>query len=205
MAGIDKTDADLHKQKMKAQQAEQRAKVRERKVADRGLLLVHTGNGKGKSTAGFGTVIRALGWGHKVAIVQYVKGAWRTGEKEFFDRFPELVDMHVMGDGFTWDTQDKAKDIASARAAWEKSCLLMQSGDYDLVMLDELNIVLKYNYLPLEDVLAGIRGRDTRTSVIVTGRNAPAALVEEADLVTDMAQVKHPFDAGIKAKQGLDF
>lgn len=205
MAGIDKTDADLHKQKMKAQQAEQRAKVRERKAADRGLLLVHTGNGKGKSTAGFGTVIRALGWGHKVAIVQYVKGAWRTGEKEFFDRFPDLVDMHVMGDGFTWDTQDKAKDIASARAAWEKSCQLMQSGDYDLVMLDELNIVLKYDYLPLEDVLAGIRERDTRTSVIVTGRNAPAALVQEADLVTDMTQVKHPFDAGIKAKQGLDF
>jgi len=205
MADSNQTDANLHRQKMKAQQAEHRAKMRERKTADRGLLLVHTGNGKGKSTAGFGTVIRALGWGHKVAIIQYVKGAWRTGEKEFFDRFPDLVDMHVMGDGFTWDTQDKEKDIASARAAWDKSCQLMQSGDYDLVMLDELNIVLRNDYLPLEEVLAGVRARHIRTSVIITGRNAPDGLMEEADLVTDMTQVKHPFDAGIKARQGVDF
>lgn len=199
------SDDALHKEKMQAQQAEHRAKMREKKAAERGLLLVHTGNGKGKSTAGFGTVIRALGWGHKVAIVQYVKGAWRTGEKEFFGRFPDLVDMHVMGDGFTWDTQDKAQDIASARAAWQKSCDLMQSGDYDLVMLDELNIVLRNDYLPLDEVLKGVRARHARTTVIITGRNAPDGLMADADLVTEMAQVKHPFDAGIKAKQGIDF
>jgi cob(I)alamin adenosyltransferase len=199
------TDSAAHKEAMQAQQAEQRAKIKARKKADRGLLLVNTGNGKGKSTAGFGTVLRALGWGHKVAIVQYVKGTWRTGEKEFFKRFPDLVDLHVMGDGFTWDTQDREQDIRSAEAAWAKSRELMESGAYDLVMLDELNIVLRNKYLPVEDVLAGVTARDKRTSVIITGRNAPQALMDAADLVTEMAQIKHPFDAGIKAKQGLDF
>ena len=148
-----------HSAAMRALQAEHRAKMREKKDADHGLLLVNTGDGKGKSTAGFGTVIRALGWGHKVGIVQFVKGAWRTGEKEFFSRFPDLVDMHVMGDGFTWDTQDRAKDIASAERAWAQSCKMMNSGDYDFILLDELNIVLRNDYLPLDDVLAGLEAR----------------------------------------------
>ncbi len=194
-----------HKEAMQQQQAEHRAKMKTKKKADRGLLLVNTGDGKGKSTAGFGTVIRALGWGHKVAIVQYVKGTWKTGEKEFFKRFPDLVDMHVMGDGFTWDTQDKEQDIQSARAAWEKSRELMESGDYDLVMLDELNIVLRNKYLPVEEVLDGVDARAQKTSVIITGRTAPQALMDAADLVTKMAQIKHPFENGIKAKRGLDY
>ncbi len=201
------TDSDntAHKEAMQQQQAEHRAKMKTKKKAGRGLLLVNTGDGKGKSTAGFGTVIRALGWGHKVAIVQYVKGTWKTGEKEFFKRFPDLVDMHVMGDGFTWDTQDKEQDIKSARAAWEKSRELMESGDYDLVMLDELNIVLRNNYLPVDEVLEGVGARAQNTSVIITGRTAPHALIDAADLVTEMAQIKHPFENGIKAKRGLDF
>lgn len=198
-------DSAAHKEAMQKQQADHRAKMKTKKKADRGLLLVNTGDGKGKSTAGFGTVIRALGWGHKVAIVQYVKGTWKTGEKEFFKRFPELVDMHVMGDGFTWDTQDKDQDVKSARAAWEKSRELMESGDYDLVMLDELNIVLRNQYLPVEEVLDGVGARAQKTSVIITGRTAPQALMDAADLVTEMAQIKHPFESGIKAKQGLDY
>ncbi|NVJ96621.1 MAG: cob(I)yrinic acid a,c-diamide adenosyltransferase [Alphaproteobacteria bacterium] len=199
------TENMAHKAAMQALQAEQRAKVQEKEEAGRGLLYVHTGDGKGKSTAAFGTVIRALGWGHRVAIVQYVKGAWKTGEKLFFGRFPDLLEMHTMGDGFTWDTQDRSKDIASAEAAWAKSRALMESGEYDLVMLDELNIVLRNDYLSLDEVLEGLSARHTRTSVIVTGRNAPDALVALADLVTDMTPVKHPFEAGIKAKKGLDF
>lgn len=199
------SENSAHKEAMQQQQAEHRAKMKTKKKADRGLLLVNTGDGKGKSTAGFGTVIRALGWGHKVAIVQYVKGTWKTGEKEFFKRFPDLVDMHVMGDGFTWDTQDKEQDIQSARAAWEKSRELMESGDYDLVMLDELNIVLRNKYLPVEEVLDGVDARAQKTSVIITGRTAPQALMDAADLVTEMAQIKHPFENGIKAKRGLDY
>lgn len=198
-------DTNSHKEAMQALQAEQRAKVKEKEEAARGLLYVHTGDGKGKSTAAFGTVIRALGWGHRVAIVQYVKGAWKTGEKLFFSRMSDLVDMHTMGDGFTWDTQDRDRDIASATAAWEKSRALMESGDYDLVVLDELNIVLRNDYLALDEVITGLGARHARTSVIVTGRTAPKALITAADLVTDMTPVKHPFEAGIKAKKGLDF
>ena len=199
------TNTDNHKQKMKQLQAEQRAKVKTKKKAERGLLLVHTGNGKGKSTAAFGTVIRALGWGHRVEIVQYIKGTWKTGEKEFFDKFPDLVDFHVMGDGFTWNTQNKEQDIRSAEAAWQKSCELMTSGSYDLVMLDELNIALRSGYLSTDTVITGLKQRSHRTSVIITGRNAPDALLAEADLVTEMSLVKHPFDAGIQAKRGIDF
>lgn len=199
------TEPEAHKARMQALQAEQRAKVKSRKSADRGLLLVHTGDGKGKSTAGFGTVVRALGWGHKVAVVQYIKGKWKTGEKEFFSRFPDLVDFHTMGDGFTWDTQDKTQDIRSAKAAWVKSCDLMKSGDYDLVMLDELNIVLRNAYLTIEEVLSGIDQRAKHTDIIITGRGAPDALLNAADLVTEMRLVKHPFESGIKAKQGIDF
>jgi cob(I)alamin adenosyltransferase len=198
-------DAEVHKTKMKAQQDEHRAKMREKEKAERGLLLVHTGDGKGKSTAAFGTIIRALGWGWNVGIVQYIKGTWKTGEKEFFKRFDDLVTMKTMGDGFTWDTQDKEQDIASARKAWEESKSMMSSGDYDLVVLDELNIVLRNSYLSVEEVLEGLAARHIDTDVIVTGRTAPQALMDAADLVTEMTMVKHPFEAGIKAKQGIDY
>lgn len=194
-----------HNEAMKRQQAEHRAKMREKKQTERGLLMINTGEGKGKSTAGFGTVIRALGWGHKVGIVQFVKGAWKTGEKEFFTRYPNLVDMYVMGDGFTWDTQDRAQDIASAEKAWAQSRVMMESGVYDFILLDELNIVLRYDYLDVAEVLAGLEARSDRTSVMVTGRNAPEALVVVADMVSEIKAVRHPFENGIKAKQGIDY
>ncbi len=197
--------AAAHNEAMKRQQEEHRTKMREKKQADHGLLMVNTGDGKGKSTAGFGTVIRALGWGHRVGIVQFVKGAWKTGEKEFFNRYPDLVDMHVMGDGFTWDTQDRDKDIASAEKAWAQSREMMESGQYDFILLDELNIVLRYGYLDVAAVIADLAARSNRTSVMVTGRNAPAALMAAADLVSEIKAVRHPFENGIKAKQGIDY
>ncbi len=194
-----------HQTQMKEMQQEHRKKIRERKKADRGLVLVNTGDGKGKSTAAFGTIIRALGWGHSVAVVQFIKGNWKVGEREFFKRFPDLVTWHTMGEGFTWDTQDRERDIAAASAAWAKAKNLLQAGDYDLVVLDELNIVLRYDYLDVEDILEGLDQRDNRTSVIITGRNAKQPLMDYADLVSNIDVVKHPFDNGIKAKQGLDF
>ncbi|MEC8055285.1 MAG: cob(I)yrinic acid a,c-diamide adenosyltransferase, partial [Pseudomonadota bacterium] len=168
--------------------------------------LVHTGNGKGKSSAAFGMAIRSIGWGMRVAILQFVKGTWETGERNFFTDHPsDLVSFESMGEGFTWDTQDRDRDIAAARAAWQVSCEMLTSGDYDLVILDELNIVLRYEYLSADEVLAGLTARDPRTTVVVTGRDAPPALLEVADLVTEMTNVKHPFDAGIKAARGFDF
>ena len=145
----------------------------------------------------FGTLYRRDG--------NIIKGTWKTGEKEFFARFADLVTFRRMGEGFTWDTQDRDRDIAAARAAWQVSCEMLTSGDYDLVILDELNIVLRYEYLSVDEVLAGLTARDPRTTVVVTGRDAPPALLEVADLVTEMTNVKHPFDAGIKAARGFDF
>lgn len=202
------SDADQdaqHREKMKAVQAEHRAKMKEKKRAEGGLLLVYTGNGKGKSTSAFGTVIRALGWGHSVAVVQYIKGTWKTGEREFFARFPDLLTWHAMGEGFTWDTQDRQRDRQAAEAAWAKSRAFLESGDYDLVLLDEINIALRYDQLSLEAVIEGVKARHPRTSVILTGRDAKPELLEMADLVTEMKQVRHPFEQGIKAKQGIDF
>jgi len=200
------TDTDQeHKEKMIALKAEQRAKIKEKKRSDRGLLMVHTGDGKGKSTAAYGTLLRALGWGHDVAVLQYVKGTWKTGEKEFFKRFSDLVRLEVMGEGFTWETQDRNRDIDAAKEAWEVSKEMMNSGDYDLVILDELNIVLRNNYLDEEEVKEGLLSRHNRTTVIVTGRNAPDNIIEVADLVTSMEMIKHPFEAGIKAARGIDF
>lgn len=194
-----------HAEAMKAVQAKHRAKMKEKKKSDRGLLLVHTGNGKGKSTSAFGTILRALGWGHKVALVQFIKGTWKTGEKQFFAKYPDLITQFVMGQGFTWDTQDREQDMIAARGAWGKACELMNSGDYDLVVLDELNIALRYEYLPASEVVEGALARHSRTSVIITGRDAPQELMDAADLVTEMAEIKHPFQAGIKAKQGVDY
>lgn len=200
------TDTDQeHKEKMIAMKAEQRAKIKEKKRADRGLLMVHTGDGKGKSTAAYGTLLRALGWGHDVAVLQYVKGNWKTGEKEFFKRFSDVIRHEVMGEGFTWETQDRQRDIDAAKKAWEVSKDMMNSGDYDLVVLDELNIVLRNDYLDKEEVKEGLLARHPRTTVIVTGRNAPDNIMAAADLVTEMKAIKHPFDNGIKAARGIDF
>jgi len=190
---------------MKQVKADHLARVKQNKKSDRGLLMIHTGDGKGKSTAAFGTALRAIGWGHDVAIVQYVKGTWKTGEKEFFKLIPDLLRLEVMGQGFTWETQDRQRDIAAATKAWEVSCDIMNSGDYDLLVLDELNIVLRDGYLDVDMVRQGLLARHPRTTVIVTGRNAPNSLIKVADLVTSMKKVKHPFDAGIKAARGIDF
>ena len=198
------TEADHHKKQMQKMQADHRAKQAQVSDPDRGLVLVHTGNGKGKSSSAFGVVIRALGWKQTVGVVQFIKGSWITGERQFFDRLGG-VDWHTMGEGFTWDTQDRDRDIAAARAAFGKASAMMKSGDYDLIVLDEINIALRYDYLSVDEVLDGLGARADRTGVILTGRDAPEALCQYADLVTEMSEVKHPYAAGIKAQRGVDF
>jgi cob(I)alamin adenosyltransferase len=175
------------------------------KTIERGLLIVHTGTGKGKSTAAFGMVLRCLGHGMRVGIVQFVKGAWETGERKVLEGYPDLVTCRAMGEGFTWDTQDRARDIGAARAAWAMAKAMIADPAYKLVLLDELNIVLRYDYLPLDEVLATLKARPKDLHVIVTGRNAKPELIELADLVTEMSLVKHPFRAGVKAQKGIEF
>jgi len=182
-----------------------KAKILAGKTIEKGLLMVHTGTGKGKSTAAFGLVLRCLGHGFPVAIVQFVKGKWQTGERVALERFPELVSIRSMGEGFTWETQDRARDIAAARAAWEMAQAVLADPRYRLVLLDELNIVLRYDYLPVAEVVAALSRRRPDLHVVVTGRNAKPELIEAADLVTEMTLVKHPFRAGVKAQQGIEF
>ena len=168
------------------------------------LLIVHTGSGKGKSTAAFGTLLRALGHGYKVGVVQFIKGAWSTGEQKSLQTFGDLVTFEVAGEGFTWDTQDRARDIAAARNAWNIALKMLHDPSYKIVLLDELNIVLRYDYLPIDEVVAALSKRDKH--VIVTGRNAPQSLIDAADLVTEMNLVKHPFrEQGVKAQEGIEF
>jgi cob(I)alamin adenosyltransferase len=175
------------------------------KTADKGLLIVHTGAGKGKSTAAFGMVMRCIGHAMPVTIIQFTKGKWDTGERAVLDRFPELVTCRAMGEGFTWETQDRARDITAARAAWEAALAAIADARNAMVVLDELNIVLRNDYLPLAEVLAGLQARRPGLHVVVTGRNARPELVEIADLVTEMTLVKHPFRAGIKAQRGVEY
>lgn len=193
-----------HKAEMQKIQAKHRAKVAEAQDPGRGLVLVHTGNGKGKSSSAFGVAIRALGWKQTVGVVQFIKGTWITGERQFFKTLPQVV-WHTMGEGFTWDTQDKDRDIAAATAAYEKACEMMASGDFDLLILDEINIALRYDYLDIHTVIDGLKKRHERTSVILTGRDAKPELMEYADLVSEMGEVKHPYQTGIKAQRGVDF
>ena len=187
-----------------------RDKILATKTVEKGLLIVHTGKGKGKSTAAFGLVVRAIGNGMKVGVVQYVKGKWQTGERGVLEKFPEQVEIRTMGEGFTWETQDRARDIRAAENAWEVSKKMIDSarGDepkYDMVLLDELNIVLRYGYLDLTDVVEFLSNKPEMLHVIVTGRNAKPELIEAADLVTEMTMVKHPFRAGVKAQKGIEF
>ena len=193
-----------HAEKMAKRKAA-RAKILATKTEERGLVIVHTGTGKGKSTAAFGMVMRCLGHGMRVGIVQFVKGAWATGERHVLQRFPELVTCRAMGEGFTWDTQDRARDIAAARAAWEQAKAMIADPAYRLVLLDELNIVLRYDYLPIAEVIETLRQKPRALHVVVTGRNAKPELIEIADLVTEMTLVKHPFRAGVKAQAGIEF
>lgn len=202
------TEADdkhaKHNARMKRVQ-EARAKIQARRTIERGLLIIHTGNGKGKSSSAFGMAIRSLGWGMKVAIVQYVKGSWETGEKNFFEANPDLLTWEVMGDGFTWDTQDRAQDIAAAKAAWERSKELIMDPEYDFVILDELNIVLRDDTLDINDVTEFLKQRPMEKHICITGRNAKPELIEMADLVTEFEEVKHPFKAGFNAQKGVEY
>ena len=182
-----------------------RTKMLATKTIERGLLIVHTGTGKGKSTAAFGLVLRCLGHGMRVGIVQFVKGAWETGERKVLDAYPELVTCRAMGEGFTWDTQDRARDIAAARVAWDMAKAMIADPSYKLVLLDELNIVLRYDYLPLDEVVATLKAKPRDLHVVVTGRNAKPELIEIADLVTEMELVKHPFRSGVMAQAGVEF
>lgn len=194
-----------HKAKMANRKAAQDAEVASKTIAEKGLLIVHTGAGKGKSTAAFGLALRALGYGWRVGVVQFIKGAWESGERRALERFADLVECHAMGEGFTWETQDRARDVAAAGRAWDKACAMLDDPDVRLVVLDELNIALRYDYLPLDEVLARLGARRVDQHVIVTGRNAKPEMIAAADLVTDMTPVKHHFAAGVKAQQGIEF
>lgn len=198
------TDAKTHKAEMQKLQAEQKRKIEESTDPDRGLILVYTGNGKGKSSSAFGVLTRALGWGKTVGVVQFIKGKWVSGERQFFQKLG-TVDWHTMGEGFTWNTQDRDRDIAAAEAAFGKARDMMANGDYDVIVLDEINIALRYDYLTLEAVIDGLKARSDRTSVVLTGRDAKQELCDYADLVSEMREVKHPFQSGIKAQRGIDF
>ncbi|MDI1294589.1 MAG: cob(I)yrinic acid a,c-diamide adenosyltransferase [bacterium] len=200
---VERTE-ERHAEKMKKKQAAH-DKILASKTVEKGLLIVHTGKGKGKTTAALGMVVRAIGHGKKVGVVQFVKGAMTTGEKVVFDAFPAQIEFKPRWEGFTWDTQDRARDIAVARTAWEEVKRMIADPSYAMVLADELNIVLRYDYLPLDEVLAVLTAKPDMTHVIVTGRNAPDALVDAADLVTEMTLIKHPFRAGIKAQPGIEF
>lgn len=193
-----------HAEKMAKKQAA-RARILATKTEERGLLIVHTGKGKGKTTAAMGLAVRAIGHGMKVGIVQFVKGVWETGERRVLEQFQHLCVMKAMGEGFTWDTQDLRRDIAAARRAWETACAMLADSSFRLIILDELNIVLRYGYLPVDEVRAVLKDRRDDVHVVVTGRNAKEELLEIADLVTEMAEVKHPFRAGVRAQQGIEF
>jgi cob(I)alamin adenosyltransferase len=204
MKDIEVSEAERHKRKMENRKAVQDAEVAS-KTIEKGLLIVNTGPGKGKSTAAFGLALRMLGHGRKVAVVQFIKGAWDTGERHAMQAFGDRVIWHTMGEGFTWDTQDLKRDVEAAERAWEKALEVMAEPEVGLVILDELNIALRYDYLDLEKVVADLVARRPDLHVIVTGRNAKPALVEAADMVTEMTLVKHHFKAGVKAQAGIEF
>ncbi len=196
--------AERHNEKMKKLKVA-RDRMMETKTVEKGLVIVHTGKGKGKTTAAMGMVCRAIGHGQKIAVIQFIKGAWATGEKAVFDAFPDQVTMQAMGGGFTWETQDRDGDIAKAMAAWEAAKTYIADPRYRMVMCDEINIALRYDYIPLADVIETLKNKPADKHVILTGRNAKDELIEIADLVTDMVQVKHPFRDGVKAQEGIEF
>jgi len=197
-------DSERHREKMAKRKAVQDAEVAS-KTIEKGLLIVHTGKGKGKSTAAFGLLLRMVGYGRKSAVVQFIKGAWDSGERAALKRFDDLVEWHSLGEGFTWETQDKERDIAACKNAWEKAKDLMADPEVALLILDELNIALRYDYLPLDEVVETLANRRPDLHVIVTGRNAKQELIEAADMVTEMSLVKHHFTAGVKAQEGIEF
>jgi cob(I)alamin adenosyltransferase len=201
---IDEAEAERHRAKMAKRKAVQDAEVAG-KTIEKGLLIVHTGPGKGKSTAAFGLALRMLGRGHRVGVVQFIKGAWHSAERDALAAFGDQISWHTMGEGFTWETQDRARDIAAAERAWGQAQQLMADRSFGLVILDELNIALRYDYLDLAAVITALTARRDGLHVIVTGRNAKPELIAAADLVTEMTLVKHHFAAGVKAQPGIEF
>ena len=195
---------ERHADKMKKKKAA-RDKIIATKTIEKGLIIIHTGKGKGKSTAAFGMVFRAIGNGMRVGVVQFVKGKWSTGERKVLDAFAGQVELATMGEGFTWETQDRERDMAAARAAWEKGKSMIADPGLDMVLLDELNIVLRYDYLPVAEIIAALGAKPEMKHVIITGRNAKDELIEIADLVTEMEMIKHPFRSGVKAQKGIEF
>jgi cob(I)alamin adenosyltransferase len=204
MSNTDDTEAERHRAKMAKRKAVQDAEVADKKI-EKGLLIVHTGTGKGKSTAAFGLTLRMLGRGKRVGVVQFIKGAWHSAERDALETFGDQVSWHTMGEGFTWDTQDLKRDVAAAERAWAKARELMADPTFALIILDELNIALRYDYLNLASVVAELSARRNDLHIVVTGRNAKPELVAAADLVTDMSLVKHHFAAGVKAQPGIEF
>jgi cob(I)alamin adenosyltransferase len=205
MAGtVDETEAERHRTKMSKRKAVQDAEVAQ-KTIEKGLLIVHTGAGKGKSTAAFGLALRMLGRGHRVGVVQFIKGAWHTAERDALAKFGDQLVWHTMGEGFTWETQDRARDVAAAERAWSRAVELIDDPSFSLIVLDELNIALRYDYLDLNAVISTLRGRRASLHVAVTGRNAKPELLAAADLVTEMTLVKHHFAAGVKAQPGIEY
>jgi cob(I)alamin adenosyltransferase len=196
--------AERHRAKMAKRKQVQDAEVAEKRL-EKGLLIVHTGAGKGKSTAAFGLALRMLGHGRRVGVVQFIKGAWATGERAALDAFGDRIAWYTLGEGFTWETQDLARDRVAAQRAWAQAQALMADASFALVILDELNIALRYDYLELSEVLAALSARRSDLHVVVTGRNAKPALIAAADLVTEMTAVKHHFAAGVKAQSGIEF
>ncbi|MEQ9489603.1 MAG: cob(I)yrinic acid a,c-diamide adenosyltransferase [Alphaproteobacteria bacterium] len=193
-----------HAEKMAKKKAA-RDKMIATKTEERGLIMVHTGKGKGKSTAAMGLAVRAIGNGMKVCVIQFVKGVWNTGERNVLIKFPDLCVMKAMGEGFTWETQDRQRDIDAARAAWEFAKEAIADPSYKMVIMDELNIVLRYDYLPIEEVVEVLSNKPHDLHVVITGRNAKEELIEIADTVTEMTQIKHHFRGGVKAQIGIEF
>ena len=203
--GMSEAERDAYHAEKMRKKKDARTRMLATKTEERGLLIVHTGKGKGKSTAAFGMVFRAIGHGFKVGVVQFVKGAWGTGERDILENYPDQVTIRAMGEGFTWDTQDRQRDIAAAKAAWETAKEMIADPSYKMVLLDELNIVLRYEYLPISEVIEVLRDKPRDLHVIATGRNAKDELIEIADLVTEMTEIKHPFRSGVKAQAGIEF
>jgi len=202
---MSEVERDRHHAERMSKRKAARDRMLATKTKEMGLLMVHTGKGKGKSTAAFGLAMRAMGNGMHVGIIQFVKGKWQTGERVILEKFPEQATIRTMGEGFTWDTQDRQRDIAAAKAAWQTACEMMADKSYDLIILDELNIVLRYDYLPLEEIVRTLQERRDGLHVVVTGRNAKDELIEAADLVTEMGEIKHHFKTGVKAQTGIEF
>ncbi len=199
------TTPEQYQRKMQRRQEVQNQRVAQASH-EKGLIIVNTGNGKGKTTAALGMVLRSLGHGYRVAIVQFIKGAWEPAEKAVLSLWPDQLEFHAMGEGFTWETQDRERDIQKAQAAWETALTFIRNPDFKLVLLDEVNIALKLGYLSVENVLAGLEQKPADSHIILTGRGAPAALIERADLVTEMTLVKHPFrEQGVKAQPGIEY